>query len=423
VRLFLAGEEVEAAGAAEVLAPLALAELEQAGLVARTAGTVRARVLLAPFHGVLVAGDPWLPGRLRADHVVAPGQSSETLAKLTIRTPVRSALDLCAGSGVQALLAAAHCERVIGTDLNPRALALAELGAALNGIENIEWRQGDLFEPVAAESFELVVANPPFVVSPVRELTFRDSGRLADELSRDVVSGIAAVLADGGFGHVLCAWVPGEGEPWPRPPAAWLDGSGCDVLILRLEAATAESYAVSWTSLDAATTSEAVQRAASWVEHYREIGIREIVTGLVVMRRRTGPNWVAAEQVSSIGWGAGEQLARIFAGRDALERLGDERSLKGCVLSLAPGARLVQRWRPGRELERARLALEGGLGLGGAVAPPGVADVFHVLDGRRTLQEAAEVAGIDPGELDHAIGSIRALIERGYLLAAQSAPS
>ena len=421
VRLFLAGEQLETAAAAEVLAPLGLAELEQAGVLERVPGAVRSRVRLTALHGVLVAGDHQPPGRLATDHVISPGASSETLAKFTIRTPVRSALDLCAGSGVQALIAAAHCERVIGTDLNPRALALAELGAALNGIENIEWRQGDLFGPVGSERFELVVANPPFVLSPARELTFRDSGRRGDELSRDVVAGVAGALAEGGFGHVLCAWVPAEGEPWSRVPAAWLEGSGCDVLIVRIKTATAESYAINWASLDSSTTAEAVERAASWVEHYRAIGIREIVSGAVVMRRRPGPNWVAAEEMTSIGWGAGEQVARIFRGRDLLEQLGDERNIRGCVLSLAPGARLVQRWLPGRRLERARVTLPGGLALGGAIEPHVLADLLQALDGRRTLEEAATVADVDPGALDDGAGSIRALIGRGYLVADQIA--
>ncbi len=106
VRLFFACEEVDAAAAAEALAPIGLTELEHAGVVERTQGMVRSLLRLTPLRDVLVASDPWRPGRLGTDHVVAPGQASETLAKLTIRSPVRSALDLCAGSGVQALLAA-----------------------------------------------------------------------------------------------------------------------------------------------------------------------------------------------------------------------------------------------------------------------------------------------------------------------------
>ncbi|MGD0386806.1 MAG: hypothetical protein ABSB73_11815, partial [Solirubrobacteraceae bacterium] len=202
-----------------------------------------------------------------------------------------------------------------------------------------------------------------------------------------------------------------------RVPAAWLEGSGCDVLIVRIETATAESYAINWASLDSSTSTEALDRAASWVEHYRALGIREIVSGAVVMRRRSGPNWVAAEEMTSIGWGAGEQVARIFRGRDLLEQLCDERSIRGCVLSLGPGARLVQRWLPGRRLERARVTLPGGLGLDGAIEPPALADLLQALDGRRTLQEVATAADIAPGALDDGVESILALIGRGYLLA------
>jgi hypothetical protein len=186
-------------------------------------------------------------------------------------------------------------------------------------------------------------------------------------------------------------------------------------VILAFETATAESYAVSWASLDAATSSDGLDRAASWVEHYRELGIREIVTGLVVLHRRIGRTWVGAEEVASAGWEAGEHLARVFAGRDLLERLGADSGLEACALSLAPGVRLVQTWLPGHRLERARLAFRDGLGLSGAITPPGVAEILGALDGRRTLAQAATVSGVDPGELEKGIGSIRALIERGYL--------
>ncbi len=128
-----------------------------------------------------------------------------------------------------------------------------------------------------------------------------------------------------------------------------------------------------------------------------------------------GRTWVAAEEVASAGWEAGEHLARIFAGRDLLERLGADSRLEACVLSLAPGTRLVQTWLPGHRLERARLAFLGGLGLGGAIAPPGVAEVLAALDGRRTLEQAGTASGVDPGEMHKGIGSVRTLIERGYL--------
>ena len=46
---------------------------------------------------------------------------------------------------------------------------------------------GDRFDPVAGERFELIVANPPFVISPSRRYLFRDSGLPVDELCRSIV--------------------------------------------------------------------------------------------------------------------------------------------------------------------------------------------------------------------------------------------
>ena len=415
VRLFLGGEALAIDEASDTVAPLSLDELEAAELIERTQGMIRARVRLTPLRGLVTASDLRPPGRLPADHVIYPGPASETLAKVTIRSPVARALDLCAGSGVQALFAAAHCEHVIGTDINPRALRLAALSAALNGIDNVEWRLGDLFEPVSKQLFELVVANPPFVISPSRELTFRDSARRGDELSREVALGSASLLADGGFAHVLCSWVTAEDEHWSQTPRRWLSGGGCDAVILEVDTETPVSYAMGWTSLDSATTAEAAKRAERWVDYYRALGIGQITTGLIVMRRRAGENWTQAEQPLSIGWGAGAQLVRMFEGHDALEGIANERALLERPLSFAPGVSLVQRWR-GERLERARLSVDGGLGLRGRVTPPAAAAALRGLDGRRTLREAAASEDRDPIELELALPSLRELVLRGYLV-------
>jgi methylase of polypeptide subunit release factors len=70
-------------------------------------------------------------------------------------------LDFGTGNGIQALLAAHHCHEVVATDVNPRALVFAAFNAALNGIDNISFRKGSLFDPVAYETFDLIVCNPP----------------------------------------------------------------------------------------------------------------------------------------------------------------------------------------------------------------------------------------------------------------------
>ena len=76
------------------------------------------------------------------------------------------ALDVGTGCGVQALHATRHADAVVATDVSARALAFARLTLALNGARAVDLRQGDLLEPARGEQFDLVVSNPPFVITP-----------------------------------------------------------------------------------------------------------------------------------------------------------------------------------------------------------------------------------------------------------------
>src|SRR5207245_6160685 len=88
------------------------------------------------------------------DHVYL-GPCSMFLAgrilSLVARRRFGRAADLCAGSGVQAIAASSACGSVVGTDVNPRAIAFAEANAAANGARNAAFRAGDLWTPLASE--------------------------------------------------------------------------------------------------------------------------------------------------------------------------------------------------------------------------------------------------------------------------------
>jgi SAM-dependent methyltransferase len=198
VRAFVLGESV----APESL-PVPAAVLVEAGLLELDGERAVARVRLTPFAGLLVAhgAEPSDP-----EFVTGVSAASRTLATLTVRRPVERALDLGTGSGVEALLAARHAGTVIATDVNPHAVECAGLGARLNGLA-LDLRLGSLFEPVAGETFDLIVANPPFVVSPDSDFVYRDSVLPGDAICREVVRGAAAHLRPGGFATVLCNWI------------------------------------------------------------------------------------------------------------------------------------------------------------------------------------------------------------------------
>jgi len=416
VRLFIGGETLDGDRAAAAVAPVSLSRLQTAGVLERAHDGVRALVRLDPLPGIVVASDPRpANGRLPRDHVIYPGPAAEVLAALTIRQTAATVLDLCCGSGVQALLAARHAGQVIGTDLNPRALQLAAFSAGLSGVENVTWRQGDLFEPLGPDQFDLIVANPPFVISPTRELTFRDSGRPADQLSREVLVGVAARLKEGGFGHVLCGWVQRAGEHWTASPRRWLQGSGCDAVVLRLDSDTAASYAIRWTSADAASPAEAAQHAAGWVDYYRTLGIDRITTALVVLRRRHGATWLHTDELVRRGWNAGPHLERVFKGHDALNSLPNQQALLERPLQLAPGVSLTQRHQPTGQPIRARLTIDDGIQLPGRITPPALATALLALDRHQSLTDAATATGVAHDQLHEGLACIRDLICRGYL--------
>jgi methylase of polypeptide subunit release factors len=403
VRLFLAGERLPRAVAEAALASVEVDELARAGLLSVRNGLVGSRVALEPFQGLVVASDG-LSTRPRADHVVQIGPATRTLAALTVRRRVESALDLGTGSGAQAFLAARHSERVLGVDLNPRALRLARLNAELNGVENAEWRQGDLYAPVAGERFGLVVANPPFVISPARELTFRDGGLGGDELSRQAVVGAAQHLREGGFATVLCSWIAGAG------PQDWLEGSGCDAWILGLTTDSPVTYAVRWNSAPGRRGRAVAEAAEPWVADYAIRGIEAISTGVVVLRKRRGATRIQSDELALGPRGeAGAHVERAFAAWDYLESLAGEHELLTAPLALAPGALLVTRHRAGG-LERARVTVDEGLPLRVPV-PAAVAPVLAALDGRRPVSEL-----LDQELRAAALPVLRTLVERGLLV-------
>jgi SAM-dependent methyltransferase len=230
IRLFLVDLPVEHDVAERGLGDV-LRSLEALGFVLEEQGELRGVLRIVPFEGLLIASDnPRVDAG--ADHVAGVHGPSGALASMTVRRPVGRALDVGTGNGVQALLLAAHAERVVATDINERALAFAALNAALNGIDNVEFRAGSFLEPVEGERFDLVVANPPYVISPESEYIFRDSGLGRDRVSESLVRALPAVLEDGAFATVLVSWIT-AGNDSVDAPRGWLDGSGCDAWLFR----------------------------------------------------------------------------------------------------------------------------------------------------------------------------------------------
>ncbi len=342
------------------------------------------------YHGLKLAADRSTRSD-QSDSVLGLGPATRTLAKLTIRRPVESALDLGTGSGVQALLASRHARRVVGVDVNRRALAVAELNGLTNGIENVDWREGSWFEPVRGERFGLIVANPPYVISPESDLVYRDSGEKTDALVMRLLVELPGLLEEGGFAQMLCNWVVGPDGDWRRPLDEVTSGQGCDAVFLRYQQLDPVEYAKRWhRQLEQADESAFREKVERWLAYYREHSVEAIAFGLVVLRRRsTGRNWSRALEVPAAPTdGAGDHVARLFEGRDAALQVGG-----GEVEVLpAPGGRVVRRLDLEDGRERITLEVRPNVGFAARI-DPGVADL---LEGRRPLpeEEARRLIGL-----------------------------
>ena len=308
VRLWLLQASVSRQDADRAL-PGLVEPLAAAGLLDVSGGEVRALVDVRPYASSTGVGpgadaDWWVvsdltpgldgaPVAVATDHVLGISPASTSLAQLTVREPCGSALDLGTGCGVQSLHLAGHADRVVATDVNERALAMTRLNAALNEVV-LDVRAGSLFEPVPDERFDLVVTNPPFVVSPAdfrpgERLVYRDSGLPGDEVVRRVVGTAPQHLNPGGWAQVLANWAHRRGEPWQERVSGWLTGTGCDGWVVQREVADPAAYVELWLK-DAGVHGrpDYPRRYDAWLSWFEAQGIEAVGFGWLHLRRVDG---------------------------------------------------------------------------------------------------------------------------------------
>ena len=428
IKLFLLGVAVVPDELVSALAPLGSERLHAIAVLERDEDRLRSLVAILPWDGFLIASDPLdedLPPT-RSDHVLSVIPPSVALANLVPRHEVDSVLDIGVGSGVQSLLASRRARRVVGVDVNRRALDFAALNLRLNQVTGVDLRFGDVFEAVEGESFDVIVSNPPYVVSPEAHYAFRDSGLPGDSFCEALVRKTPDFLAEGGVAGLLVSWVHGVEEDWTAPLRRWVGGRGCDALAFHYMSQEPLSYAALWNRplrWDSVAYGRAIDR---WLDYDRELGIEAIAWGGVVLRKRSGgESWFAGHSMSMDQMDfAGEHVARMIAAHDHLAASQDDGVL-AARLRLADDHRLDQTMtivdRTGM-VQSAILRLDGGfnfqLGL-----TRNAFQLVSQLDGRPVgdvVQELADSAEPEArGEfLEEAVPLVRELYALGFLVRA-----
>ena len=443
--LFMLGEPVLATVLDAALPRTGAAGAAVIGLVDEPdeAGYVRARVDLRPHEAVDDAGEiRWwvasdlgelVTGRaLAPDHVLGIGGAGLTLAGLTPRTRVRSALDLGCGCGIQTLYLLRHAEHVVATDISERALAFTAFNAALAGVcvmgdpdagsggggGRLELLRGSLLEPVAGRRFDLIASNPPFVLTPpaVREaglplMEYRDAG---GPVLPELVAGLREHLEPGAAAVMLGNWEHRDADSWREAVATWIP-EGLDGWVIEREVQDPVEYATMWLrdgGLTPERDAEGFDAAlGAWIDDFEVRGVQGVGFGYLIVHRPLRPRdpWRLLEEVTTSGQGVlGHHVAEVLEVRERLAGLDDD-AVADLRPVLAPDVTEERHLIPGAAEPTVILLRQGG-GLGRTIrASTVVAALAGVADGELSVGQIASAVVALTGE--DAIGLRAEMVE------------
>lgn len=455
--LFMLGEPVPAIALDAALPRTGAAGAAAVGLVGEPdeTGCVRARVDLRPHEAVDDAGEVrwWVAsdlgelvtGRaLAPDHVLGIGGAGLTLAGLTPRTPVSTALDLGCGCGIQTLYLLRHAEHVVATDISERALAFTAFNAALAGVSvidgprpgadagsagRLELRLGSLLEPVAGRRFDLIASNPPFVLTPpaVREaglplMEYRDAG---GPVLPALVAGLGEHLEPGGAAVMLGNWEHYGADSWRDAVSAWIPEE-LDAWVIEREVQDPVEYATMWLrdgGLTPERHAETFDAAlGAWIGDFEARGVEGIGFGYLIVHRPESPRgpWRLLEEVSTSGQGVlGPHVAEVLRIRELLSGLDDD-AVAALRPVLAPDVTEERHFVPGASEPTVILLRQGG-GLGRTVqASTAVAALAGVADSELSVGQiasaVASLTGVDADALRaELVEAVRRLATHGFL--------
>lgn len=293
VRVFMDGEPVEGAllrrlvgdEGVDALVALDLLRLDDAG-------AFRAPVLLAPMDpGLWIASD--LPPRQVTPAVAtkdvvfsAHNDLTHEFVRVLPDPRGRRVMELCGGTGVAALLAArGGASEAWTTDIGARSTHYAAFNARLSGLPQVRSVVSDVWAAAAGETFDVVVAHPPYVPTFANTVEYRDGGADGEEITARIVQGLPAHLRPGGECLVNCVIGDRHHEPIEAKLRRWLgDAAGeFDIAVMvRRSFDNVEAYrSVTHGGRDWVD-------AERWLRHFDQLGTKSFHLCAMALRRTAG---------------------------------------------------------------------------------------------------------------------------------------
>jgi methylase of polypeptide subunit release factors len=297
-----------------------------------------ATVALFPTEDIYVASDrladmEMVGEGLPSDLVYSP-LTSETrrFIGLMPRTPCESYLEMCAGTGIAALHAAKRfAGHAYSADITERSTRFAQFNAALNGLENFTAVQGDLYEPVAGKTFDMITAHPPYVPAESTRMVFRDGGADGEQITRGIISRLSDYLNPGGLFYLDCMMTDRRADAIEQRIRRMLGPSEdeFDVLVVRSGFVETKIYQADHLAAGRMSPDSFLRQNA----FFKSLGIERLVAITALIHRRTTVRAVVTRQrtlsadtraddlvwlmrylTSTVEWGA-EETRRLLESR------------------------------------------------------------------------------------------------------------
>jgi len=289
IRLFLENESVRR----DIAHALPLDLLSALGLTVPRAAApelLAGTVMLHPLSGLYIVSDRPSPiegnERRPPDDFVYPAMIPNTQLFLDLipPAPCDAFLDLCAGTGIAALVAARDgAAHAYSYDITQRSTVFAEFNRRFNGITNFTASQGDLYEPAGDLTFDRIVAHPPYVPVYRPQLIFDSGGQDGEEIVRRIIEGLPRYLRPGGRFYALTMGSDRD-HPFEHRLREWLGPAEGDfdvAFVKRLTRTPRE-----WAAESVIGKRGAVTDIADWRKFFENLHVKALQYGFLMIQRR-----------------------------------------------------------------------------------------------------------------------------------------
>jgi SAM-dependent methyltransferase len=211
--------------------------------------------------------------------------SAQVFLRFLPRRECARFLEVCAGCGPAATLAAEFAMQVVASDIDARAVDFARYNARLNETPSFRGVTASLYEKLSGE-FGVVAAHPPYMPSDGPVEVFYGGGIDGTDLLRQLIAGLPGRLEPGGLFYAVAMIPEGEAFSAEGRVRQWL-GEGAsqhDVFLFPLHERTLIEAAYE----AAAKLGKGMDAVSRYRRTLLEMGHRGFVYGALVVRRHRG---------------------------------------------------------------------------------------------------------------------------------------